>query len=77
MRRPISTWRILLACLLAVSTGCVPTQPFYLHEDGDLSHYIDKATAVEHPDVHTDILQDVVQSQRPMKTAWPEVMMES
>jgi outer membrane protein TolC len=72
MRRPVSTWRILLVAVLTATTGCTPTQPFYLCEDGDLSHYIDKATAVEHPDLHTDILQEVTQSQRPLSVSHPE-----
>jgi outer membrane protein TolC len=53
-------------------TGCVPTQPFYLHEDGDLSHYIDHATQVEHPDLHTDILTETTESQRPLSVSHPE-----
>src|SRR5262245_42914925 len=72
MRWPVSSWRALLVGLLVATTGCVPTQPFYLHEDGDLSHYIDKATQIEHPDLHTEILEDVKQSQRPLSVAHPE-----
>ena len=43
-----------VACLLialTLFTGCHPTQPFFFHEDGDLSHYLDVATRIEHPDV--------------------------
>ena len=72
MRRPVSTWRILIVSFLVATTGCVPTQPFYLHEDGDLSHYIDKATQIEHPDVHTELLADVTQSQRPLSVSHPD-----
>ena len=71
MRRPVFTWRIAAVCVL-VSGGCVPTQPFYLHEDGDLSHYLDKATAVEHPDLHAELLADVTQAQRPMSVSHPD-----
>src|SRR5438094_5817028 len=71
MRRPVFTWRILLAAVV-LATGCAPTQPFYLHEDGDLSHYIDKATQVEHPDLNIDMLQDVVQSKRPLSVLHPD-----
>jgi hypothetical protein len=71
MRRPVSTWRIATVCVL-LATGCVPTQPFYLHEDGDLSHYLGKATEVEHPDLHTELLADVTQSQRPMSVSHPD-----
>src|SRR5262245_22112678 len=72
MRRPVSTWRILLVAVLTATIGCVPTQPFYLCEDGELSHYIDKATAVEHPDLHSDILPEVTQSLRPLSVSHPE-----
>jgi outer membrane protein TolC len=72
MRWPVSSWRALLVGLLVATTGCVPTQPFYLHEDGDLSHYIDKATGTEHPDLNVDMLQDVVQSKRPLSVLHPD-----
>src|SRR5581483_3500956 len=72
MRWPVSSWRVFVVGLLVATTGCVPTQPFYLHEDGDLSHYIDKATAAEHPDLHVEMLQDVVQSKRPLSVLHPD-----
>jgi outer membrane protein TolC len=71
MRRPVFTWRILLAAVV-LATGCAPTQPFYLHEDGDLSHYIDKATAVSHPDLQSVSLEDVAQAQRPLSVLRPD-----
>ncbi|MGQ9822418.1 MAG: TolC family protein [Thermogutta sp.] len=43
----------------ALLSGCQPQQPFYLHEDGDLSHYVDKATQIEYPDVEADTLDEV------------------
>lgn len=72
MVRPASTWRILLVLALVVATGCSPTQPFYLHEDGDLSHYIDKATQAELPDTHTAPLADVEHSQKPLTLSSPD-----
>jgi hypothetical protein len=71
MRRPASTWRVLLVYLLAIATGCAPTQPFYLHEDGDLSHYIDRATQAETPDLDQPPLADVAQSQQPLTLSNP------
>ena len=50
MRRTASAFHLLLVGAMIGLTGCHPTQPFYLHEDGDLSHYIDKATQAETPD---------------------------
>jgi hypothetical protein len=72
MRRPVATWQILLVCMAMAAVGCHPTQPFYLHEDGDLSHYLAKATQAEHPDLHTAPLADVAQSGRPMTLSNPE-----
>lgn len=72
MRRPVSSWRMFVVGLLVATTGCSPTQPFYLHEDGDLSHYIDKATQAEHPDLDQPPLPDVEHSRRPMTLTNPE-----
>ena len=52
------------ACVAAV--GCSPTKPLYLNDTGDLSYYIDKATAVEYPDVDIPSLEEVTQSQQPL-----------
>lgn len=59
---------LMTALLLAVvqAWGCRPQQPFYLHEDGDLSHYVDKATQIEYPDVEADSLDDVQRALPPL-----------
>ena len=72
MRRPVTTSRIFLICLLAALSGCSPTQPFFLHEDGDLSHYIDKATAASVPDLNLEPLPDVEHSETPLTLSNPE-----
>ena len=59
LSRPIKTTLVLA---LAVLAGCSPIQPFYLHEDGDLSHYLEKATAIETPDVKDCHLAEVEQA---------------
>jgi len=42
----------ILVLLLAIGgSGCRPQQPFYLFEDGDLSHYKGMATEIEYPDL--------------------------
>lgn len=48
--------RLMLVTLLA---GCNPQQPFYLNEDGDLSHWIGQATEIEYPDVEQCSLDEV------------------
>ena len=57
-RRLRSIWAVLTSLLIVLS-GCHPQQPFYLFEDGDLSHYVDKATQIEYPDALTTSLADV------------------
>src|SRR5262245_35848127 len=51
-------WAVLVSLAIALS-GCHPTQPFYVKEDGDLSHYVDVATDIEYPDADTLRLADV------------------
>jgi outer membrane protein TolC len=62
----------VLLIALVVLTGCQPTQPFYLHEDGDLSHYLDKVTDLEYPDVAEASLADVTCAEAPFTLSDPE-----
>ncbi len=62
----------VVTCLLVGFSsllGCHPQQPFYFHEDGDLSHYIDQATDIEYADVEEDRLADVDGAIRPFSLA--------
>ncbi|MEQ8784870.1 MAG: TolC family protein [Pirellulaceae bacterium] len=70
-RQTSSTFALFLAVLTAL-TGCVPTQPFYLREDGDMSHYLDQATDYETPDVLTASLEEVTQTESPYTLSDPE-----
>ncbi len=59
---------VILGSLLASSLfgfGCRPQQPFYFHEDGDLSHYLDVATEIDYPDLEAESLAEVNGSIRP------------
>ena len=65
--------------LIAISTiavfvlvGCTPNKPIYLNDTGNLSYYLDRATAVEYPDAEIPSLEEVTQSQRPMTVIDPE-----
>ena len=60
--------RVLLCCAM-LATGCTPTQPFYFMEDGDLSHYVDVATAIEYPDVEEPSLDEVTGAMAPLTLA--------
>ncbi len=56
---------VALVAVLAAA-GCRPQHPFYLFEDGDLSHYVGVATEIEFPDVEVDSLAEVRGGHRPM-----------
>lgn len=47
-------------------------QPFYFHNDGDLSHYLDHMQAIEYPDVEQAHLPEAVQTLPPLNVADPE-----
>ncbi len=68
MIRPFSLFSGLPLLVAAVSVlpGCTPQQPFYLFEDGDLSHYVERATEIEYPDVDPNTLGEVDGSSRPL-----------
>ena len=59
--RSIATFQIGLALL----TGCHPTQPFYVGEKGDLSHYLDTATRIEYPDLQCEPLPEASETMQP------------
>ncbi len=54
----VATWTLVLA-------GCIPQQPVYFHEDGDLSHYLGKATEIDYPDAEEQSLDEVEGAIRP------------
>ncbi len=66
MNRPLNRLVALVLTMIATATGCHPTQPFYLHEDGDLSHYLATATEMENPDVEQVSLEEVTQARAPL-----------
>jgi outer membrane protein TolC len=73
MIRRFRTWQAYCRCLITLLAGCHPTQPFYLHEDGDLSHYLDHATEIDAPDdIQSVLLPDASQSHRPLSVLNPE-----
>lgn len=72
MSRQTTSRVALLMLALAIFPGCSPTQPFYFHEDGDLSHYLDKATEMEYPDVCAQPLPDTNLSEAPLSVTNPD-----
>ncbi|MCS7305399.1 MAG: TolC family protein [Thermoguttaceae bacterium] len=68
-------WLLLLGIGWVGSWGCRPQQPYYLFEDGDLSHYIGEATRIEYPDAHVESLEEVAidgQQNRPFTLQNPD-----
>ena len=49
-----------------------PHKPMYLNDTGDLSHYLEQATAIEYPDVETPTLDEVTQAGRPITVIDPD-----
>ncbi|MEM6691944.1 MAG: transporter, partial [Planctomycetota bacterium] len=58
--------KLQLALAVAMSTGCVSTQPFFLNESPDLQYYLNSATRVEYPDVDVEPLPDTVGTIAPL-----------
>ena len=58
-------FRVLAWIAVLQLCGCHPTQPYFLNEDGDLSHYLDKATDIDYPDVKHDPLPDAQYAKAP------------
>jgi outer membrane protein TolC len=66
-------WKTSVVLLLAALTGCSPTQPFFLRETGDMSHYLDKATSVVYPDTKDPHATEAVMSREPITLSNPEI----
>ena len=69
MKRPVFSLLTLAAGAMWTLAGCSPSRPFYLHDDGDLSHYKAAATQIEYPDVQTSSLAEVQNAQAPLTLA--------
>lgn len=72
MRKSIISYTALILAVLTLYTGCTPTQPFYFREDGDLSFYLDKATALETPDTQSTRLNEVTNAMAPLTITNPD-----
>ncbi len=69
MCRRVTCFGPAVVCGLVLLAGCTPSQPLYLFEDGDLSHYKGVATEIEYPDVEADTLADVAGALPPFTLA--------
>ena len=70
-RRANRFWALLLTAVMFLA-GCHPAQPFFLHEDGDLSHYVDIATDIEHADVEHPHLDEAEYAHHPLTVSHPD-----
>lgn len=66
MNRKLIKYIASLQIGLVLFTGCHPTQPFFIGEDGDMSHYLATATDIEYPDVHIDALPEAIDPLEPL-----------
>jgi outer membrane protein TolC len=66
MDRRLTSRVSLLMIATLVFGGCTPQQPFFLNEDGDLSHLLTEATELSYPDVDSPGLPDAIESHEPM-----------
>ncbi len=66
MNKKFTRWIAGLQIGAVIFTGCHPTQPFYLSDNGSLSHYLDRATEIEYPDVAVESLPEVTQAYAPL-----------
>lgn len=73
MKLPPGTLGTIWSIAIVGLIGCRPQQPFFLHEDGDLSHYVSKATQIEYPDVEADSLAEVQNTLPPFTVSKSEV----
>lgn len=69
MNRLLRSYMCVWLSLLTLASGCQPTQPFFFREDGDLSHYMDVATAIEYPEVSAEPLVEATACQAPLTLA--------
>ena len=59
MSRRLHRSLVTLTCVFVLLTGCRPSQPVYLFDDGDLSHYRGVATEIEYPNIEVPSLSEV------------------
>ena len=71
MSRQFSVLSVVLSMAIGL-IGCRPQQPFYFCEDGDLSHYVGKATDIDYPDVEVESLDEVTGALPPLSLENPD-----
>ena len=72
MSRQFSPLAVFFFMLSVLAIGCRPQQPFFLQEDGDLSHYIGMATDIDYPDVNVPSLGEVTGAKPPLTLENPK-----
>ncbi len=72
MNRPVKKICVWVLICSALLPGCQPMQPYYLHGDGDLSHYLDMATDIEYTDAGQEPLEEVSQTHEPRTLSNPQ-----
>jgi outer membrane protein TolC len=60
-----------LLCVTAALAGCAPQQPMYLHNNGDMSHYMGMSATIDNPDVCEPNFSELAGSIRPFTVNGP------
>ena len=68
---PLRAFALIISVSVLFGCSSATNPPTYLRDSGDLSYYIDQATAIEYPDVQTNSLPEVTQSFPPITVADP------
>ncbi len=66
MSRPIFRWAAIIQIGLTLSTGCSPTQPFFVRRDQSMAQYIAQSIDIEYADVQVESLPEATQARHPL-----------
>ena len=72
MRRICTSYLALSLTVFALTAGCHPLQPRYLHDHGDLSGLLEEQLKIDYPDVQTASLADASESHPPLTVSDPK-----
>lgn len=72
MRRICTSYLALSLTVFALTVGCHPLQPRYLHDHGDLSGLLEEQLKIDYPDVQTASLADASESHPPLTVSDPK-----
>jgi outer membrane protein TolC len=66
MSRTTVRWAAIIQICLVLTTGCTPTQPFFVPRDASLAHFLDQSLDIQYADVHVESLPEAVNAAAPL-----------